>query len=99
MIDLIRSDYWYTDEYILSKTFSWLTSSSELITRRRHDEKITLSNTIALCVWNLFAKSEERVKLKSYDELVNEVDEKFWIHDEWFINEAYSGSTWFWISK
>lgn len=99
MIDLVRADYWYTDEYILEKTFARLNSSYELIHRRRYDDRIALSNTIAICVGNLFAKPDEKVPMKSYDELVNEESDKFGNHDDTYINEAFGWGLWFWLSN
>ena len=36
--DLVRSEYGYTDDEILNKTLKWLSSSVDLISRRRYDQ-------------------------------------------------------------
>jgi len=66
LIDLVRSQYGYQDEYILDKTFLWLYNSCELIRRRTYDEHREQAILIGVAVAGLFDKN---VKLQSYDEL------------------------------
>jgi len=86
-IDIIRSDYGYTDEYILQKTFAWLRSSVHLISRRNYNDKVQLAHYISISVWNLFAKKEDRVELQTFDELQEGQSKLYGNHDDTFIDE------------
>lgn len=65
----MRADYGFTDEYILDKSLRWLESSAELITRRNYDRSVQQAHLIAATVGNLFVDKNQRVPIKSYDEL------------------------------
>lgn len=72
LIDIIRSEYGYQDEYILDKTFLWLYNSCELIRRRRYNEKVESALLIGRSVAMLFSKD---VKIQTYDELTADRNE------------------------
>ena len=97
MVDLVRSEYSYKDEYIIEKTFLRLNNAYELIVRRKYDEKVQQAHLIAACVSNIFAGKDKGVKVKTYDELVEEKNARYWNHDDTYINPAFSW--WFWFSN
>lgn len=88
MIDMVRSSYGYQDEYILDKTFLWLTSSIELISRREYEDRRSLAGMIAYEVGNLFAKKGKAKPLPSFDDLVSRNEKKFGNHDENFMVDS-----------
>jgi hypothetical protein len=75
MIDLIRSEYGYSDEYILDKSFKWLYNSCELIKRRIHDSQLDQAVFIARTMSKLYG--EKKDKLLRYDELQEKEDKRF----------------------
>ena len=82
MVDLIRSQYGYLDEYILSKTLSWLKESVRYISRRKYEDMSMSAQLIALSVSNLFAEKGKAKPIPTYDEFITgkpreEIDENF----------------------
>ena len=75
LIDIIRSEYHYQDEYILSKTFCWLYNSCELIRRRKYNEQVENAMHIARAVAEIFSK-DKNSNIKLYDELFIEEETK-----------------------
>lgn len=70
MIDLVRSEYGYSDEYILGKRFFWLINCCELIERRKYNDHVTSATLIAAAVSKMMGEKSE--PLKSYDEIMAE---------------------------
>lgn len=48
MFHLVRKEYWFTDEYILDKTLSWLHNSIKIILEDRYNSDLQLSWLVQL---------------------------------------------------
>ncbi len=67
MIDTVRSQYGYTDEYILTKTYTWLKSAIELISRRTYNQAVFETELLVSQIAGVLGGKVE--KLKSFDEI------------------------------
>lgn len=75
MVDLIRSEYGYSDEYILDKTLKWIYNCNELIHRRLYDDKRTQALLNLQAISKMFGNKDP---ILSFDEMMKkkEVDDK-----------------------
>ena len=46
MVDVIRSEYGYSDEYIMGKTMKWVRNSYDLCARRRYNSNLQLAQMV-----------------------------------------------------
>ena len=67
MFHLIRKEYWYTDEYILSKTLSWLQNSIETISEDRYNSNLQLAWLVQLHIAQVMWASD--VKIPQWKEI------------------------------
>lgn len=73
MIDIVRSQYGYTDEYILTKTFTWLKNAVELISRRTYNQTVFETELLVSQIAGVY--SGKFTKLKSYEDLLKQEKE------------------------
>jgi len=69
MIHLVRKEYWYTDEYILEKSFGWLKDSVEIISEDRYNQNLQLSWLVQLHIWQIM--SSEKINIPTRKEMQN----------------------------
>jgi len=67
MFHLVRKAYWYTDEYILSKTLDWLKFSVDSILEDRYNEQLQLAQLIQLHIAQLMIK--EKIDIPRWSEI------------------------------
>jgi len=67
MFDLVRSQYSYTDEYIMSKTYTWLKNSVHLISRRTYNNSVFETELLVSQIAGVFGGKHK--KLKTFEEL------------------------------
>jgi len=87
LIDIVRSDYGYCDEYILEKSFAWLYNAVALIERRTYDGRFSQAILIGQVVQKLFGGKQQ---IKTYDELGKP---KVWIEEGTSDNVEGMGKT------
>jgi len=66
LVDIIRHQYKYKDEYIIEKSFTWLYNAVALIQRRKYNDNLTQAILIGKVVGKLFGSKD---KIEYYDEL------------------------------
>jgi len=79
---LIRAEYGYADEYILSKSIDWFNITVESIEKRKHTDGNTQAEKIAWAVGNLLADKKDRKPLPEWDEIQKEPPRQEEIQDE-----------------